>query len=209
MTAAPLPRPRTAIVVVAAGEGTRLGAGGPKAFVGIDEHSVLRHALRGVFAAPAAQVVVVAPHGRTGDALTEVAETAGDRRDLASVVAGGETRQQSVAAGLEAVWPDVEFVLVHDAARALTPPEVFERVISALESGRDAVLPVLPVVDTLKQVDGDTVVAPVDRHARRCADSAGLPARCSAGGPGIRRPGPHRRRRPRAGCGRHGRHRRR
>jgi len=171
MTAAPLPRPRTAIVVVAAGAGTRLGAGGPKAFVGIDEHSVLRHALRGVFAAPAAQVVVVAPHGRTGDALTEIAETAGDRRDLASVVAGGETRQQSVAAGLEAVWPDVEFVLVHDAARALTPPEVFERVISALESGRDAVLPVLPVVDTLKQVDGDTVVAPVDRDTLAAAQT--------------------------------------
>ena len=137
MTTTALPRPRTAIVVVAAGSGTRLGADRPKAFVGIDEHTVLRHALRGVFAAPYAQVVVVAPAAHVGDALTEIGETAGDRRDVASVVVGGRSRQQSVAAGLSAVWPDVEFVLVHDAARALTPPEVFSRVIAALEDGRD------------------------------------------------------------------------
>lgn len=171
MTATPLPRPRTAIIVVAAGSGTRLGAAAPKAFVGIDEHSVLRHALRGVFAAPPAQVVVVAPEGRTGDALTEIEEAAGDRRDLASVVTGGATRQQSVAAGLAALWPDIEYVLVHDAARALTPPAVFERVIAALEGGRDAVLPVLPVVDTIKQVDGDAVVAAVDRSVLAAAQT--------------------------------------
>lgn len=171
MTATPLPRPRTAIVVVAAGSGTRLGAGAPKAFVGIDQHTVLRHALQGVFAAPVAQVVLVVPPDRTGDALTEVVEAAGERRDLVSIVAGGQTRQQSAAAGLAAVWPDIEFVLVHDAARALTPPEVFERVIAALEGGHDAVLPVLPVVDTIKQVDGDTVVAPVDRSVLAAAQT--------------------------------------
>ncbi|WP_312678660.1 2-C-methyl-D-erythritol 4-phosphate cytidylyltransferase [Microbacterium sp.] len=171
MTTAALPRPRTAIVVVAAGSGTRLGADRPKAFVGIDEHTVLRHALRGVFAAPYAQVVVVAPAAHVGDALTEIGETAGDRRDIASVVVGGQSRQQSVAAGLAAVWPDVEFVLVHDAARALTPPEVFSRVISALEDGRDAVLPVLPVVDTLKRVAADTVVEALDRASLAAAQT--------------------------------------
>jgi len=167
----PIARPRTAIVVVAAGSGTRLGADAPKAFVGIDEHSVLRHALRGVFAAPVAQVVVVVPAERTGDALTEVVEASGDRRDLVSVVAGGSTRQQSVAAGLAAVWSDVEYVLVHDAARALTPPAVFERVIAALERGQDAVLPVLPVVDTVKRVDGDAVVEAVDRSVLAAAQT--------------------------------------
>ena len=171
MTTTALPRPRTAIVVVAAGSGTRLGADRPKAFVGIDEHTVLRHALRGVFAAPYAQVVVVAPAAHVGDALTEIGETAGDRRDVASVVVGGRSRQQSVAAGLSAVWPDVEFVLVHDAARALTPPEVFSRVIAALEDGRDAVLPVLPVVDTLKRVAADAVVEAVDRASLAAAQT--------------------------------------
>lgn len=165
------PVPRVAIIVVAAGSGTRLGAGAPKAFVGIDEHTVLRHALDGVFAAPSAQVIVVAPPGREGDALTEVLAASGERRDLASVVAGGSTRQESVAAGLAAVWADVEFVLVHDAARALTPPEVFARVLDALAGGSPAVVPVMPVVDTLKRVDGPNVVAAVDRSELAAAQT--------------------------------------
>ncbi|MFT4214439.1 MAG: 2-C-methyl-D-erythritol 4-phosphate cytidylyltransferase [Microbacterium sp.] len=166
-----LPVPRVAVIVVAAGSGSRLGAGAPKAFVGIDEHTVLRHALRGVFAAPPAQVILVVPPRHVGDALTEVRAAAGDRRDLACIVAGGATRQQSVAAGLAAVWPDVRFVLVHDAARALTPPEVFGRVIGALEDGCDAVLPVLPVIDTIKRVEGDAVLDAVDRSSLAAAQT--------------------------------------
>lgn len=166
-----IPVPRVAVIVVAAGSGTRLGADAPKAFVGIDAHTILRHALRGVFAAPQAQVVVVTPADRVGDATTEAHEAAGDRGDLVSVVAGGATRQASVAAGLAAVWPDVEIVLVHDAARALTPPEVFARVIDAVAAGSDAVIPVLPVVDTLKRIDADTVVEPVDRAVLAAAQT--------------------------------------
>ncbi|MGV9194583.1 2-C-methyl-D-erythritol 4-phosphate cytidylyltransferase [Microbacterium sp. MC2] len=158
-----VPVPHVAVIVVAAGSGQRLGAGTPKAFVGIDRHSMLRHALRGVFAGPIAQVIVVAPADRIGDAQTDALEAAGDRRDLVTVVAGGATRQESVRAGLAAVWPDVRIVLVHDAARALTPADVFDRVIAAVEDGRGAVLPVLPVVDTIKRVDADAVTAAVDR----------------------------------------------
>jgi len=158
-----IPVPRVAVIVVAAGAGTRLGQGAPKAFVGLDAHTILRHALRHVFAAPVAQVVIVAPEERVGEALTDAREEAGEREELVSVVAGGATRQESVTAGLHAVWPDVEMVLVHDAARGLTPPAVFSRVIEALQAGADAVIPALPVVDTLKRVDGSTVVAAVDR----------------------------------------------
>ena len=155
--------PRIGVIVVAAGSGTRLGAGAPKAFVGIDGSSILRHALEGVFAAPLAQVVIVAPDGREGDALSEALATAADRRDLVSVVTGGKTRQASVAAGLDALWADVEVVLVHDAARALTPAEVFERVVAAIDGGAAGAIPVLPVVDTIKRVAGDEIVAGVDR----------------------------------------------
>nr|WP_243074502.1 2-C-methyl-D-erythritol 4-phosphate cytidylyltransferase [Microbacterium sp. SS28] len=158
-----IPVPRIAVIVVAAGSGTRLGRSTPKAFVGLDEHSILRHALRGVFAATAAQVIVVAPEDRVGDALTEAIEAAGDKRDLVSVVPGGATRQESVRAGLHAVWGDVDIVLVHDAARALTPPEVFARVVAAIDAGADGAIPVLPVIDTLKRVDGSEIVAAVDR----------------------------------------------
>ena len=169
-----VPVPRVAVIVVAAGSGTRLGSavgGVPKAFVGLDAHSILRHALRGVFAGPLAQVVVVAPAGREGDALTDALEAAGERRDLVTVVTGGSSRQDSVAAGLAAVWGDVEIVLVHDAARALTPPEVFDRVVAAVAAGEDAVLPVLPVVDTIKRVRARSVVGVVDRDELAAAQT--------------------------------------
>ena len=169
MTIAPVPR--VGIIVVAAGSGTRLGAGAPKGFVGIDGHTILRHALERVFAAPYAQVVVVAPSGREGDALSEALGAAGDRRDLVTVVVGGATRQASVQAGLAALWGDIEIVLVHDAARALTPPEVFERVVESIEAGRAAAIPVLPVIDTIKRVDGPEIVGAVDRSELSAAQT--------------------------------------
>lgn len=172
-----LPVPRTAIIVVAAGSGTRLAAGAPKAFVGIDAHSVLRHALDGVFAAAPAQVIVVAPPGFEGDAETELSEAAGDRYELGRVVAGGATRQQSVAAGLAALWGDVEIVLVHDAARALTPPTQIDAVAAAV-TAEAGVIPALAVVDTLKKVAEQTVVAAVDRSELAAAQTPqGFPRR--------------------------------
>lgn len=155
--------PRIAVIVVGAGSGTRLGATVPKAFVGIDEHTMLRHALTRVFAGPQAQVIVVAPDGREGDALTDALAAAGDRRDLVTVVTGGSSRQASVAAGIDALWGDVEVVLVHDAARALTPPDVFERVVAAVDAGNAGAIPALPVIDTIKRVERDRVVSAVDR----------------------------------------------
>ena len=165
-----LPVPHTAIIVVAAGSGTRLAAGAPKAFVGIDAHSVLRHALDGVFAAAPAQVVVVAPAGFEGDAETELRAAAGDRADLGRVVTGGATRQESVAAGLAALWGDVDTVLVHDAARALTPPAQIGAVAAAVTASV-GVIPALPVVDTLKKVADGAVVAAVDRSELAAAQT--------------------------------------
>lgn len=165
-----LPVPSTAIIVVAAGSGSRLGAGAPKAFVGIDEHSVLRHALDGVFAARPMQVVVVVPAGYEGDAETELQAAAGERADLGRVVTGGETRQLSVAAGLAALWGDITTVLVHDAARALTPPSQIDAVAEAVDASA-GVIPVLPVVDTLKRVDDRAVVGVVDRSELAAAQT--------------------------------------
>jgi 2-C-methyl-D-erythritol 4-phosphate cytidylyltransferase len=71
----------------------------------------------------------------------------------AAVVAGGATRQESVSSGLAVLADDVDIVLVHDAARAFVPPETVRRVVSALETGADAVVPVLPVTDTIRHQD--------------------------------------------------------
>ncbi|MEV7693241.1 2-C-methyl-D-erythritol 4-phosphate cytidylyltransferase [Microbacterium sp. NPDC089189] len=157
------PVPRIAVIVVAGGSGTRLGEDAPKAFVGLDEHTMLRHALDGVFAGVDAQVVVVAPRGREGQASTDAIAAAGPRRDQVSVVTGGATRQQSVAAGLKALWGDVEIVLIHDAARALTPPAVFARVVAAIDETGWGAIPVASVVDTIKRVADGQVVAALDR----------------------------------------------
>lgn len=162
--------PTTAIIVVAAGSGTRLGAGAPKAFVGIDAHPVLRHVLDRVFAASPAQVIVAAPAGLEGVAETLLQEAAGVRRDLGVVVTGGESRQQSVAAGLAALWGDVTTVLVHDAARALTPVAQIDAVISAVTPDA-GVIPALPVIDTIKRVDAGDVVAAVDRSELTAAQT--------------------------------------
>jgi len=166
------PVPRVAVVVVAAGSGTRLRGGAPKAFVGLDARSILHRSLLGVFAGPSAQVVVVVPDGYEGDALTDARDAAGAAADLVTVVTGGATRQESVAAGISALWADVDVVLVHDAARALTPPEVFERVVAAVDAGADAVIPTLPVVDTIKRVDdAGRIVAGVDRSELAAAQT--------------------------------------
>ena len=88
------------------------------------------------------------------------------------VVAGGATRQQSVAAGLAVLPKSVEFVLVHDAARALAPSTLHEAIIAQLvDKGANAVVPVLPVSDTVKVVEDDIVMRTVDRTTLRAVQT--------------------------------------
>ncbi|WP_260497764.1 2-C-methyl-D-erythritol 2,4-cyclodiphosphate synthase [Curtobacterium herbarum] len=167
-----------AVVVVAAGSGTRLGLGTAKAFVPVAGERMLVRALRTVLSlAEPTLVVVVAPADRMDECRALVADVAGAASEYLTVVPGGADRHASVQAGL-AVLPDsVATVLVHDAARCLTPASQFERVFAAVgsgdavESGADAVaggvgvVPALPVTDTVKRVAGDVVVETVDRSA--------------------------------------------
>lgn len=150
-----------AVVVVAAGSGTRLGQGIPKALVQVGGSTVLGHALAGISASQVsvgadgthAPVVVTVPHGDTE--LTAVARAVG-----AHAVEGGDSRAASVREALGLLTrlragsaAPFRGVLVHDAARCLTPPEVFHRVVAAVADGHQAVVPVLPVVDTIRSVD--------------------------------------------------------
>ncbi|MEV7632009.1 2-C-methyl-D-erythritol 4-phosphate cytidylyltransferase [Microbacterium sp. NPDC089318] len=161
--------PGTAIILVAAGSGTRLSAGAPKALVDVDGRSVLRHALNGIFASQPMHVILVAPAGHEQAAADELAD-ANERDWRTTVVIGGETRQQSVAAGLAALRGGTEVVLVHDAARALTPPAQIDAVAAAVTADA-GIIPALPVVDTLKRVDGDEVTGPVDRSVLAAAQT--------------------------------------
>ncbi|PZQ90628.1 MAG: bifunctional 2-C-methyl-D-erythritol 4-phosphate cytidylyltransferase/2-C-methyl-D-erythritol 2,4-cyclodiphosphate synthase [Leifsonia xyli] len=157
------PDVRLAVIVVAAGNGTRLGEGQPKAFVELHGVTILEHALRGVFGAThPAQVIVVAPAALVARARTIAEHAAGAASGYLTVVAGGDTRQRSVAAGLAVLAEGVEVVLVHDAARALAPSALIDRVAGAVRGG-SGVIPALPVIDTVKRVDGDRVLEAVDR----------------------------------------------
>lgn len=142
-----------AAILVAAGSGERLGADVPKAFVEVGGRTLLEHALGTFCSHPGmGEIVVVVPGDR-------VAEVATDPR--VTVVAGGATRQASVAAGLAALSDDVQFVLVHDVARPFVPTAVVDAVLAALHDGADAVVPVVPVADTVRRVDADGMLAGV------------------------------------------------
>lgn len=144
------------VVVVAAGSGTRLGADRPKAFVDLAGATLLEHAVRGSLAAGPDEVVVVVPEALVAEARSILDPLPGAART--TVVAGGAERTDSVAAGLTALSPGVELVLVHDAARCLAPVGVFERVLAALAVGAKGVVPGIAVVDTIKVVDDGGVV---------------------------------------------------
>ena len=140
-------------VVVAAGSGTRFGAA--KQFETLGDRRVVDWALAAAQAVSAGVVLVLPPDVAVADEpLADV------------VVPGAMTRSGSVRAGLAAVPPEADVVVVHDAARPLAPPALFESVVDAVVGGADAAVPGIAVADTVKRVAGDgTVVETLDRSA--------------------------------------------
>ena len=146
-------------VLVAAGSGERLGAQVPKALVEVAGRTLVAHAADRLLAARPQVLVVVGPVDDLDAVRAQVPDT--DVRVV--VVPGGATRTASVRAGLDALPDDVGVVAVHDAARAFAPVELVRRTVAAVHGDVVAAAPGLPVGDTLKRVDGDTVVGTVDR----------------------------------------------
>ncbi|OBJ47246.1 2-C-methyl-D-erythritol 4-phosphate cytidylyltransferase [Mycobacterium sp. 1423905.2] len=144
-------------IVPAAGSGERLAAGVPKAFYQLEGHSLVERAVIGLLDSGVVDTVVVAaPPTRTDEAKLILGRKA-------TVVPGGLSRTDTVGLALASLraTPDStppQFVLVHDAARALTPPAMIARVVDALRAGHDGVVPALPLSDTIKAVDANGVV---------------------------------------------------
>lgn len=163
------PTPTLAVIVVAAGDGTRLLAGRPKALVPVAGVPILERALHSVFRmSEESIVVVVAPPSAVDETRVIAERAAGAAAASLRVVAGGASRTRSVRAGLAALPSSVETVLVHDAARALAPAPFLDAVAAAVRSTGAAVIPGLPVTDTVKRVGADgTVDATVDREQLR------------------------------------------
>lgn len=158
---------RTAALVPAAGRGERLGPGTPKALRLLGGQPLLVHAVHALSDSRVVDLVVVAA---PAEQVEEVRALLGQQEYAADVhvVSGGDTRQESVARALLALPPEFDVVLVHDAARPLVPAELVAAVTAAVRSGHPAVVPGMPVTDTIKAVDaaGD-VIGTVDRAPLR------------------------------------------
>ncbi|WP_326650824.1 2-C-methyl-D-erythritol 4-phosphate cytidylyltransferase [Streptomyces sp. NBC_01750] len=145
---------RTAAVIPAAGRGVRLGPGAPKALRALSGTPMLIHAVRAMAASRAVSlVVVVAPPDGAPEVKNLLDAHALPERTDFLVVAGGDTRQESVRLGLEALPDNISVVLVHDAARPLVPVDTVDAVIEAVRDGAPAVVPALPLADTVKEVE--------------------------------------------------------
>lgn len=165
-------------IVVAGGSGIRFGDGAPKQFLNLGGLRLIDRALAAA-SATCGGLVAVLPAAHLDAALTPGVVA----------VAGGSTRSASVRAGLAAVPAEAAIIVVHDAARPLAGPALFERVIAAVRAGADGAVPGVAVADTIKRVDpaGGLVLETLDRPALRAiqtpqAFAAGALRRAHAGG---------------------------
>lgn len=161
-------------IVLSGGRGARFGGPTPKQFLSLAGEPVLLHALRALLAPEEVRGAVV-PHGEgmEEDLREQVLAPLGSVKPV-RLVPGGAERMDSVAAGLSALPEEAAWVLVHDGARPNPGPEMLRRLLEARSRAR-AVLPVLPVTDTIKQVDGEGFVcSTVDRGPLRRAQTPQL-----------------------------------
>jgi 2-C-methyl-D-erythritol 4-phosphate cytidylyltransferase / 2-C-methyl-D-erythritol 2,4-cyclodiphosphate synthase len=134
-------------IIAAAGDGRRMAAGVPKQFIEIGGLSLLQHSINAFCRVARITDIIVVTRA---DAVEDVVRTISTGGRAAAVVAGGATRQESVAAAFDRVAPDSAYVLVHDAARPFVTPDLIERTLdAAIESG--AAIAALPARDTVKQ----------------------------------------------------------
>lgn len=141
-------------VIVAAGSGSRFG--GPKQFTQLGGRAVLCWSLETARKVCAGVVLVLPPEG------FPLGWQSGDL-DADATVVGGKTRSASVREGLCAVPQSAEIIVVHDAARPLASAGLFTLVLEALADGADGAIPVLPIPDTVKRLEGERVAATIDR----------------------------------------------
>jgi len=162
---------RTTAILTGAGSGSRLGANVPKALVPINGVPMVRIAAENLFASGVVDdAIVTVPDGY----VAEFAAALDGIKQPITLVIGGETRQQSIANALNQLHPDCGKVLVHDAARPFAPAALIESVAQKVNDDAKAVIPALPVTDTIKVVrplESQQVVATVDRTTLRAVQT--------------------------------------
>jgi 2-C-methyl-D-erythritol 4-phosphate cytidylyltransferase len=148
------------LVLAAAGSGSRFGSDTPKQFIPLEGKPLYLHSLER-FSSFFEVAVLVLPEGWKEKVETQVRSLS--YRDRLILEIGGPRRQDSVYQGLNRLGKDIEMVLVHDAARPFTSPELISSVIEQTRQ-HEACVPVVPVRDTLKQVSDGRIVRTLDRE---------------------------------------------
>jgi 2-C-methyl-D-erythritol 4-phosphate cytidylyltransferase len=165
------------VVVPAAGAGRRLATGEPKALATLGGRALLALAVEALEANDCTSAVVVVSHADAMEATGKLLAEEGFTK-VTGVVAGGRTRQASVAAGLKALPDAPGYVAVHDVARPLVGPGEIDRLLELLRAAGPGVAGVVPgvaVVDTIRQVDDDQrSVGIVDREQLRAKQTPQL-----------------------------------
>ena len=155
-------RPTAAAVIVGAGRGARFGAA-DKIIASLAGRPVLAYSLDAVQSAATIEAIVVVAGEHTQEIVVELTAS-GKWPKVVATVTGGDRRQDSVAAGLAAVPAGIDLVAVHDAARPLAPPALFDACLAAARHS-GAAIAAIPVADTLKRVAGGRIVATVSRES--------------------------------------------
>ena len=150
-------------ILAAAGSGERLGLDRPKAFASLNDRPLVAEPLERLDGSDWIEGIVVAAPPEWEEPCILVAEEVAAGK-VAKTVTGGASRSESVRAALAEVPDEATVVLVHDAARPVVPDEVIERLVTALADGWDAAVPVLPIADTVKRVEGETVTETLERE---------------------------------------------
>lgn len=155
---------RCEVIIVAGGLGRRMQTESPKAFLTIGQKSILAYAID-CFASvkQVAGLILVVPEGYEQQSKRLVATCLG-RDKVKAIVIGGARRQDSVQAGLDQLHGETALVLIHDAARIFTTPQLVENVINETKK-HPAVIPGLAVADTLKRInDNQEVTTTIERR---------------------------------------------
>ncbi len=152
-------------IIAAGGSGRRFGGSTPKQFLPLLEKPLIQHTLEAFERAGSIyEIIVVLPREEL-DRFSSYEKKKMGLRKLRSVVAGGDTRQESVFCGLEAVAPKTTQVAIHDAARCLITPELIDRTVGASVSPWDGAIMALPIPDTVKRVDGEQILDTISRDS--------------------------------------------
>ena len=164
---------RTALIIVAAGRGVRMGAPLPKQYLPLEGRPILAHTVHAASAllTPCDQLILVIPPDDDERVRTLLEEFCPDVS--LTLVHGGATRGESVLHGLRKVSEEIELVAIHDGVRPILRREMWDRLLAAME-GAEAAIPVTHPTDSLRMITPDGGSTVLDRSLVRCVQTPQL-----------------------------------